>query len=296
MLEIISSPDISKYTTLKLGGQAIALVDIFEEKDLDLLPEQLHVLGGKPYILGGGSNILAAGSNLPFVLIRTKIFHDPIVTHVNEQGKVFVKVCASMGLSRFLSWCCNKGISGMENLAGIPGTVGGAVAGNAGSYGRSIGEFIHELDIFYFKKGRKILQKNEIQYSYRKFSIDEEPGQFIITAVTVVLEYKPKQKIIEAIRENVARKTCTQPVQANSAGCIFKNPEHSLSAGKLLDQVGFRGKCKDGIGFSSLHANFLVNEGHGKSSTAFELVHEAQQKVKDFFDIILQTEVRIWTC
>lgn len=296
MLEITSSPDISKLTTLRLGGQAIALIDVFEENDLDLLPNQLYSLGGKSYVLGGGSNILATDSNLPFVLVRTKIFHDPIVTHVDEKGRVFVRVSAAMRLSRFLAWCCEKGLSGMENLAGIPGTVGGAVAGNAGSYGRSIGECIHEVDIFFFKKGKKTLQKNEIQYSYRMFSVDEEPGQFLITAVTVVLNFRPKQKVLEVIKANIARKACIQPVQSKSAGCIFKNPDGSLSAGKLLEQAGFKGKYKDGIGFSSLHANFLINEGYGKSSIAFELVYEAQQKVKNIFDVLLQPEVKVWTC
>lgn len=296
MLQITTSPDLSTLTTLRLGGNAIALIDVFEKKALEQLPHQIYKIGGKPHILGGGSNILASDGSLPFVLIRSKILHDPIVTYIDEQGVVFVKVCAAMGLARFLAWCCKEGLSGMENLAGIPGTIGGAVAGNAGSYGLSIGECIYELEIFSFNNGMKILKNDEIQYAYRKFSIDEEPGEFIIITATVKLKYKQKQQIIEVIRENVAKKTSVQPVQARSAGCIFKNPNDGLSAGKLLEQVGFKGKGKGGIGFSSIHANFLINEGSKNSKIAFELVQDAKQEVQKSFNIILQTEVKVWSC
>lgn len=296
MLQITTSPDLSTLTTLRLGGYAIALIDILERNALDQLPQQLYQIGGKPHILGGGSNLLVGDGNLPIVLIRTKILYDPVVTYEDAQGNVFVKVCAAMGLARFLAWCCKEGLSGMERLAGIPGTVGGAVAGNAGSYGLSIGECIHELEIFSFKSGIKTLKENEIQYAYRTFSINEGPGEFIIITTTFKLQYRSKQQIVESIRGNVAKKISTQPVQARSAGCIFKNPECGLSAGKLLEETGFKGKNRGGIGFSSLHANFLINEGNNNSQIAFELLQEARQEVEKSFNILLQTEVKVWSC
>ncbi len=295
MLQITSSPKLSELTTLGIGGTSIALIDVYEEHDLDHIPGQIQRLGGKSYLLGGGSNILAADTELPFVLIRTKILKEPQVIHVDKDGQVFVKVYAAMGLARFLAWCSKHGLSGMESFAGIPGTVGGAIAGNAGSYGMSICECIHEIDIFSFTHGLRVLNKNDIQYRYRCFSIDEDSGSFAIISAIIPLRHDAKEQIIARIRSNVAKKTSTQPMQVKSAGCIFKNSECN-SAGKLLDQAGFKGKGRNGISFSPLHANFLVNDGHGKSSVAFELLQEARQTVKDTFDIDLQTEVRVWTC
>lgn len=294
MITVRENPHLRELTTLRLGGAALALVSLEREQDLEALPETLWRLGGTPAVIGRGSNILADDRGLPWVLVRPAIKTGPEIVAAAE--RVLVRVGAGIALPRLLAWAAAAGLSGLEGLAGVPGAIGGAVAMNAGSYGCEIGQSLHALRVFSPMHGVVDLQPGGFVAQYRGMTLpglDPAPAWWLACAATFSLT-REKSDIIRARMDAwLARKRATQPVDARSAGCVFKNPE-GYSAGKLLDDAGFRGKRLGGMAFSGMHANFLVNEGEGTSAAALELLENARDAVRVQYGVMLQTEVKIW--
>ena len=138
MVRIVASPRMASLTSLHLGGRALALATFESAADLETLPEAADRIGGRVAMLGGGTNILAADGELPVVLVRCGMDGAPAV--IGEDGGLrLVRVGAGVKLPRLLVWCMKHGLSGLEGMAGVPGDVGGAVAGNAGAHGMDMG-------------------------------------------------------------------------------------------------------------------------------------------------------------
>ena len=297
MLRIDADPQLASLTSLHLGGKALALIAFSELQDMEELPETVARIGGKPVPLGGGTNILAPDGVLPVTLLRCEVKYEPVIVDYRADT-VRVRVGAGMKLPRLLAWCSRRGLSGLEGMAGVPGSVGGAIAGNAGAHGVDMGTVLRQLTVFSPRRGLRILDRTQFRSGYRHFSL---PGMddewFVIAEAILELRQSTAERVCAAVRSNVSRKLKVQPVRAWSAGCLFKNPaleESSLSAGKLLDDAGYRGKRRGGMCLSPLHANFLINEGHGSAEAALELVREAQETVFRLFGIFLHPEVKIW--
>ncbi|MFV0350433.1 MAG: UDP-N-acetylmuramate dehydrogenase [Halodesulfovibrio sp.] len=297
-LALLHGPSLRERTTLRLGGTAMAEVVIGCAHDCDALPQTLQRLGGTPLVLGYGSNILASDGELPLVVVNPAVMDAPAVVGDDASG-VLVRVGAGFRLPRLLGWLCSSGLSGLEGLAGIPGTVGGAVAMNAGSYGCETGSRLVSATIFDAANGVRTLSRDALHFAYRHFSVKETgdacapSSSAIILDATFRLEAGTKECIHTVMRENYAKKKATQPVTAYSAGCVFKNPAQNMSAGKILDSLGFKGKRHGGMAFSEMHANFLINTGDGTSEEAKYLLSNAQEKVKKETGFSLELEVRI---
>ena len=244
--------------------------------------------------MGAGSNILAQDGDLPLVLIRPLFMQGPEVIGEKE-GRVLVRAGAGMPLPRLLRFCAEQGLAGLEGLVGIPGTVGGAVAMNAGSFGVEVCEKIENLQIV-DADGVRAVASCALQYAYRSLCIDEKKNDFIVLEATFGLTRAARDGITNRMRHNFFEKKSKQPVTAWSAGCVFKNPSAELPAGKLLDQAGFKGKKMGGMAFSTLHANFMINEGRGSAKAALALLQEARETVRERFGVVLEPEVRIIPC
>lgn len=297
-LIVLPDPSLRERTTLRLGGTAIAEVRFDAAADCDGLAKQVERLGGTPKILGYGSNILADDGPLPLVLITPAVMDAPQVVR-EDAGGVYVRVGAGFRLPRLLGWLCAKGLTGMEGLAGIPGTVGGAVAMNAGSYGCETGERLVSADVFDPAGGLRTVERASMQCGYRHFSVLGQSGAVpvwqVITAAVFRLDRGDRDVIHAAMRTNYRKKKATQPVTAYTAGCVFKNPMQGLSAGKILDDAGFRGKGLGGMRFSIIHANFLENTGTGTSMEAKHLISEAQGVVHASLCMTLELEVKVFS-
>ena len=297
MLKFVEpGPYLRERTTLRLGGQTQAEVVVGAEEDLAELPGLLTQLGAAPLILGRGSNILALDEDLPLALVSVDFGATPAVIEDRGSEKM-VRVGASRSLPGFLAWCAQNGLAGLEGLAGIPGSVGGAVAMNAGSYGCETGDCLSAVRVFSPEKGLAWLLKSETSLVYRHFSPGPEGGKcpdwFVIAESRFLLPCGEPGAIKAAMRENLRKKAATQPISAASAGCVFKNPAPGISAGKLLDEAGFKGKRRGDMMFSDLHANFLINVGNGSGAQAMELLSEAIQAVHDKFGYKLEYEVKV---
>ncbi len=290
-MHIIHEPLLSKRTTMRLGGKAIAELQISESHDLEMLEETVQRLGGSMFILGAGSNILAADEDLPIVLVRPLYKMAPHILE-SSQRRVLVRVGSGVRLARLLGVCVKWGLSGLEGLCGIPGTVGGAVAMNAGSFGNTTGEALESVQVYSKETGVVEIERNRFQCAYRNFSITGMPCGFFVLHATFSLTPASMNGIKKRLSHNFFKKKSTQPLRALSAGCVFKNPP-GKPAGMLLDMCGFKGKRKGGMFFSPLHANFLINGGNGSAAAAFDLVAEAREAVFQRFDCHLDSEIKV---
>lgn len=298
MLHITPSPLLSERTTLRLGGAALAEVSFTEAVDAFKLGNVLADLmdGGRPpLVLGAGSNILAADGSVPVVLVRPRMTQGPFIQE-KEGERVLVRVGAGVRMPRLLGQCAKWGLGGLQGLCGIPGTVGGAVAMNAGSFGCETAPLVHSLRVYTPTWGVVDIAAEHIRYSYRSLSISGLDEWYLILQVIFGLTRTPRNVITESMRHNFFKKKSTQPINAWSAGCVFKNPSPQQPAGMLLEQAGFRGRRLGGMAFSEVHANFLINEGRGSATAALELMAQACDTVLDRFGVCLEPEVRVLTC
>lgn len=290
----ISRPNLSRLTTLRLGGHAVAEFVLEEKKDLAALFPKVSSLGLPMLVIGKGSNILAMDGELPLVLVRPAFNDKPEI--VGQSGeKVFVKVGSGCNLSSLLGFCLRNGLSGLEGLCGIPASVGGAIAMNAGSFGMDTFQSLEQITVA-TENGFFDFKKNQLKPSYRRLEIPQIGSGWIVTNSIFGLTRRPKDGIFRAMHLNFFDKKSKQPITAYTAGCVFKNPSPQIPAGKLLDMAGFRGKRHGGVAFSARHANFLVNEGHGSAEAAQALIREAQDVVWHKFGYQLDLEVKVVPC
>lgn len=287
-LALIHTPRLCERTTLRLGGPALAEAVVFAEADLDQLGRELSRLGGRPLALGAGSNLLAADGPLDLVLVRPVNNAAPQVTPL--PGGALVRVGAGFRLPRLLGFCQRLGFAGLDSLTGIPGRVGGAVAMNAGSYGVEVGALLSRIRLWTPDAGLVWRDAKDCAFGYRHFDPCVGAGFCLIWEAEFLLASDAPAAIRARMEATYARKKAAQPVTARSAGCVFKNPA-GASAGKLLDEAGLRGKTLGGMAFSSLHANFLVNQGGGTAAQALELLKMGRSAVRTRFGVELETEV-----
>ncbi len=295
MLEILHAPSLAERTTLHVGGTALAEIRLSEETDIHKLQETVTRLGGEVFVLGAGSNILAQDGALPLLLIRPHFMHTPCIIEQDDKHAL-VQVGAGVRLAKLLNRCAAWNLTGLEGLIGIPGTVGGAVAMNAGSFGHETCACLHSVRIYSPETGIVDIAAQRMHFGYRSFSIAQLHNWFFLIHATFNLTRTSMNGMKGGMRLNFLKKKSTQPLDTWNAGCVFKNPQPDKPAGMLLEQCGFKGHGKGGMRFSPMHANFLINEGTGSATIALELMQEACEAVQTRFGLYLKPEVRILPC
>lgn len=256
-----------RYTTLGVGGAARVLI---AEKQEDLS-------GG--VILGGGSNVLIGEKNLPdFIINKTSgsVFSGDGV--YAPSGEKMRRLCALSTL---------KGLGGLEWAWGLPGSLGGAIKGNAGALGGSIGDLVEKVLV---QRGSKKLwlDKTECAFGYRRSGLTDSD---VILAATLRLE-KRGFADIESNLLAAKRARRNQP-KGKSAGCIFKNPP-SGSIGKMLDELGLKGKRSGGAIISPVHANFIINQGNATPYDVYSLIVTAEEAIEKAFGFKPEREIKIY--
>ncbi len=293
-----TSPSLAKLTTLGIGGRARLLLEPESPDECALIEERLRSTGATPFVIGLGSNILALDGDLPLLLIRPAFARKSAIVGTSGD-QVIVRASSSLPLPHFLIHLAKASLSGLEALAGIPGSVGGAIAMNAGSFGTSIGERVRQVSIWH--SGREhTFKRDDLTFGYRTFthplSGKEKENTFsLITGAEVLLRRGERGKIFADMAGFLRRKRSSQPVTARSAGCVFKNPEGDY-AGRLLEMCGCKGLSRGGLAFSTLHANFLLNIHQGSAQDALWLLRHARDAVQKAYGIALEPEVRVVPC
>lgn len=277
--------NLAGYTSFKIGGQAEYFL---EPKNLEELRQALvsaKQAGKRVFILGAGSNILVSQAGLAGLVIRLS-------------SKDFRK-CSCLGscvaagsglkLNELISFSRKKNLSGLEFLVGIPGTLGGSLMGNAGAWGKSIGELVKQAGVLDYNGKLKVLAGRQLKFAYRKSNLNK----YIIIWAKLKLRPGNKKVITSKIRKYMLQRKQSQSNNLPNAGCIFKNPACG-SAGRLIDSCGLKGKSRGGAVISKLHANFILNTGNAKSQDVLSLIDLMQKKVKEKFKINLEPEIKIW--
>jgi UDP-N-acetylmuramate dehydrogenase len=188
-----------------------------------------------------------------------------------------------------VNFCKEKGYAGMEGLTGIPGTFGGAICGNAGSYGYEIKNVIQSVVIMYPDGRLDRREAADFGFGYRTSGIKPED---IVLNANIKLYKDDKDAVAGRIQRYLAEKMKTQPISARSAGCVFKNPGGG-PAGKLIEEAGCKGMKVGGIEVSSVHANFFVNNGNGTASDYMSLMQAVSLIVKKKNGVVLEPEIKM---
>ncbi|MDD4980408.1 MAG: UDP-N-acetylmuramate dehydrogenase [Candidatus Omnitrophica bacterium] len=297
--KIKSGEPLKRHTTFKIGGKARFFVEPEDTDDLKLL---LSLRNKIPlYVIGKGSNILASDKGTSGIVLRLSA---PAFKKLSCCGK-YLEAGSGVLLTKALLFAGGHGLSGMEFLAGIPGTLGGALAMNAGisekipnpksqipnrkTKTRSIGDLVEDVIVMDYNGNIKALPKKDIKFSYRESGL----AKYIILSARLKLARGNKTKIQERIKKYINYRKGTQDLTGPSAGCVFRNPEGD-SAGRLMDLCGLKGRRVEDACISSKHANFILNLGDGKAGDVLKLMDLARRKVKDRFNIILKPEIKIW--
>jgi UDP-N-acetylmuramate dehydrogenase len=272
---------LKNHSYIRIGGPAHVFVEAESTEDLLNAIKMAKDFNLPYYIIGGGSNILFPDEGYHGVIIKTTGLNDITIYDTK------VKVKAGTRLPYLVNELLRAELSGMEELCEIPGTIGGAISGNAGAFGREIGELFTE-GVVLTPDGNivKVTQK-DLNFGYRRSDL-KKIG--ILIEATLQLVPSTSDKIKSAMEEFKSRRRETQPVGELTLGSVFKNPE-GISAGYLLDRAGLKGFTVGGAKFSEKHANFIVNFSNATYQDVLELIKIGFEKVKEMFNIELEREI-----
>ena len=278
---------MSQHTTFRVGGNAEALYEASDPEGLSRVVSFL-VDEGIPYLVAGrGSNLLVRDGGIGGVVI----FLAGAFTDIQFEGFDYTDISAGAGLSivDLLIWCREKGVSGLEFLAGIPGSVGGAVAMNAGAFGKEIGPRVREIRLVSQHGQLTARDRSLLRFSYR--DLDLEAG-VVITNVLFRLDRDSPKTVSARIAECLKKRKKTQPLEYPSAGSVFKNPLNDY-AGRLIEQAGLKGKRIGGAMISNKHANFIVNKDGATARDILTLINLAREEVRKTAGVRLELEIQI---
>ncbi len=278
---------MTQYTTFRVGGHVDTL---YFARDLKELQQVLSYLGENhiPYlIVGKGSNLLVknGGFNGVAIILREKL---ATIELGGENDEILV-AGGGLSITKLLTQCSRKGLGGLEFLAGIPGTVGGAVAMNAGAFGNDIGSMVQEIQVINHQGDLATINRSQLKFSYRKSSI---PEGTVITKARFQLNCETPEIVAERMADYLRRRKASQPMEYPSAGSVFKNPPNDY-AGRLIEKVGLKGRRIGGAMISPKHANYIVNTGGARAADILALMELAREKVREETGIELEPEIRV---
>jgi UDP-N-acetylmuramate dehydrogenase len=277
---------LKKHTTFKIGGRAQFFIEPADSADLKsalVLAKRYKI---PVFVIGAGSNILISSRGVDGMILH---LNSPFFKGIYNKKDNCLNVGSGLTLRHLIREARERSLSGVEFLVGIPGTVGGALAMNAGSWGKNIADLLERAAVMDYNGNVKILNKKDIKFGYRKSSL----AKYIILNANFKLAKKNKAEIKENIKRYLEYRRNTQDTSLPNAGCIFKNP-HRKSAGRLIDLCGLKGKSIGGACVSRRHANFILNRKHACSYDVLRLIDLIKKRVKLKFNIELEPEIKIW--
>jgi len=277
----------AELTSLRVGGAIDWVLSPQTEEQAAALVYEMDQAGIAWRALGSGSNILADDGDHHYVVLSLKELKGEL-----EFDGERVSVPAGYSLPRLCIEVGRQGLSGIEGLGGIPGTVGGALWMNAGAYGHEIGTVTETVRVA--RDGKVVnVPGADVQWNYRHTSFRE--GELLLGG-TLRLTPDDPEKIRARMEDAKSRRLATQPHGSRSAGCFFKNPPAAaIGTGKMIDELGMKGSRRGSAVISPVHANFIVTEGEGaRAEDALALAEEVRERVKREHGIELEYEVELW--
>lgn len=299
---ILLNEPLSKHTTFRIGGSARVWI---EPKDKDDLKKVLGFIKKNKipfFVIGQGSNVLIGDNGFRGIVVK---LNSDFFKKIDKNGDS-IKVGAGLSLGKLLEYAKDKSLGGCEFLAGIPGSIGGALAMNAGArinsvlnnHYKSIGDLVNWVEVVDFNGGIKKLKKSSIVFKYRYSNLDK----YVIISANIKLKHKDRSRIKQEIRNFLEYKKKTQELNRASAGCVFKNPRvlsndgsvsELLSAGYLIDSLGLKGYRRGGAVVSKKHANYIINKNKASAKDVINIIKFVQKRIKNKFNITLEPEIKL---
>lgn len=274
---------LAPYTTFGIGGAARYFYEPTSEEEVIRALEEIRDLGVPYFVLGNGSNLLVSDEGYDGAILHLA---RPFGRIRREGNRVYAQSGAL--LAQAARFAAREGLSGLEPLSGIPGSVGGAVTMNAGAYGGETKDVIERVRVL-TKDGVREYTNAEMRFSYRHSLITDEGG--IVLEATYLLEPDEPEKIFARIEDFAARRNAKQPVEMKSAGSTFKRPEGHFAA-KLIEDAGLKGFRYRNAGVSAKHAGFVVNYGDATAEEVLATIKMVQKIVYERFGVRLEPEMK----
>ena len=275
---------LKKHTTYGIGGPADLMIFPKSKQDLIKVIEIINENKIQLTILGSGSNVLVSDNGIRGAVISLK----NSLKKIEVDDNILYAECGTM-LGKIVKHAVKNNLIGLENLNGVPGTLGGALIMNAGAWGGEISENLIHVEVINSKSEIQKIQKKDLNFSYRQSSFNEDD---ILLSAKFNLKKADKDIIKENFVEAQRGRKKSQPLNKRSAGSLFKNPKNN-SAGKLLDEAGLKGFSIGDAKISEKHANFFINDGDATSKDMLMLIKKAHKEVKDKFNVNLSLEVKL---
>lgn len=276
---------LAPYTWLKIGGPAQYFVRPRHAEELAEVVRCCHRDRIPVHVLGGGSNVLVRDEGVSGVVLH---LDNESFSRITIDG-TRVTSGAGASLSHLISQTVKAGLGGLDGLVGIPGTVGGALHGNAGGRSGDIGQHVRMARVLTVAGELFIRTEDELTFAYRSSSLNE----LVILDAEFELHAEDPDEITRRMRKLWIMKKATQPLTFQSAGCIFKNPR-GMSAGWLIDEAGLKGTRIGNAEISDRHANFIVSNPGATARDVQRLIDLARSRVLEQFGVDLEAEVQIW--
>jgi UDP-N-acetylmuramate dehydrogenase len=273
---------MARFTTFRIGGVADYYVEPEDEGDLLNILNYVHKRGVPFYIMGNGSNILISDDGIRGVVINLETGFNYLR---HENGQIISG--SGVKMAKFVDFCIQNNYAGVEMLAGIPATMGGALIMNAGAYDGEISSYVTGVRVI--RKGEiKNLTKEECGFSYRNSRLKDT----VIMEAAFRLPEGNKNEVSKIRKELLLKRNAAQPVEIPNAGCIFKNPQNSYAA-KLVEQCGLKSASYGGAMVSAKHANFIVNYDNASANDVIELIKIIRKSVREKTGVALELEVKL---
>jgi UDP-N-acetylmuramate dehydrogenase len=273
---------LARFTTFRIGGVADYYVEPADADDILNIVNYVTKQGVPFYVMGNGSNILISDDGIKGVVINLESAFNSLK---HENG--IITSGAGVKMAKFVDFCIQNGYEGIEMLAGIPATLGGALVMNAGAFGGETSTYVKEVTAV--KNGQiKHLSKAECKFGYRSSNLK---GTVILEA-SFELPIGDKNELSARRKELLIKRNEAQPVEIPNAGCIFKNPKDTFAA-KLVEEAGLKGHSFGGAMVSHKHSNFIVNYDNASANDVIELIKIIKKKVKEKTGIDLELEVKL---
>lgn len=287
-VDIKKDEPMSAHTSFRLGGKVEAMAFAKNRRDVAWLVDRCQKLGVQFKFLGNGTNVLVADEGLGGLMINLKGLDGLVVCRSDEKcAGLFAE--SGVELKKIVDWCVEEGYGGLEFAAGIPGTVGGAIAMNAGTSSGEIKDVVKNI-LLCDARGQFIWTPYaSFSPSYRSGGIPE--GFAILGGEFVLLKADP-YSVRAKVERYIERRKVRQPYGALCAGSVFKNPTNDYAA-RMIEELGLKGFSLGGAKISEVHANFIVNEG-ASAKDVFNLINFVRDKVRERFKVELELEIELW--
>lgn len=276
---------LARYTTFKIGGPADAFVDAQSQAEVLATLSVAREFAVPHFILGWGSNILVKDRGVRGITLRLA----GEFARVEFLDGGLVRAGAAVRVPQLVVACAERGLSGLEPIVGVPGSVGGALAMNAGTRDGEIGPMVEEVEAADPEAlTARLLKRSELSYSYREGPLKN------LVALSVLLRLKPgvKADIMTVVARYQQKRQQTQPIHTFNVGSTFKNPPGRFAA-QMIEELGLKGHVIGGARVSPLHANFIENFAGAKASDVLALVDLIRERAREIFGVGLELEMRI---